>query len=275
MRAEMEQALAEFVVSPSDESATLQLLDQLDAPRYAERRAAFAALLEESALPVGLISKFRGDAASDNQRMMIDQLLNLNDETSAEKRLRGLLKEIATEGITGLSAQVLSALQGREATDAGTTDWARRAIRATVQPGDLPKIRVALKSPTVLVRRAAVVGMAEVLGEAEIDLLLALREDADDATRFRIAILLAEREHRECLDVFASLLHSKAFAYRIQSADALILLTGQDFGYLADAIPEQRKEPADLWGRWVKKFGAKAELAFDQFMLMEDGFGEP
>ena len=273
-RAALESALAEFSISAEEDANTRELLSRLDAPRYEDRRTAFATLLARPSLPTGLIKEIR-QGASTNQRMMIDQILTLNDDSQAEARLVVLLQRIANEGIRGLGSNVLRAVDGRNATDPVTVDWAQRAMKATVLLSDMERIRHALKSKTTLVRRAALAGIAELLGEAEVDLLLALRDDADDAIRFRIAILLAEHKHRECLAVFASLLQSEVFAYRIQSADALILLTGQDFGYLADAILEQRQGPADLWRRWVKKFGTSADVAFDDFTLMEEGFGQP
>ncbi len=265
----MRQALQEFALSPKWNARVQQYLDQLDAPRYEDRRKALAHLMEEPVLPLDKLEAAKRDATPD-KRILIDHVTAAYDPTVNSGMLVRLFDTIAGQELKGLAPEILKALEGRRTPSPALHASARLAFAVTLAEHDQRIIQEALKSKTFVVRELGLRGLYRLKPPDTTKRATTLLHDDEASIRFLAANIVAEAGHRACLITFAELLQSKEFTFRSESHEALQTITNQDFGYYPDAVPEERQRPTEWWQRWVKKFGETAPMRFEEFIPTED-----
>ena len=268
----LRQQLAPFATTQEAVALTKAQIKALESEDYLERRQAMSKLITSTAVKqrldeMGLTLSVEADTA-------LEIIQAAQEETGAEEKLRLLMRRIHMERIQGLTKEILLAWEGRTCTSSDSVRLGREALKATVAAEDVPLLKERLQSKTPFVRELSLVGLQKLLVTEEVmgELLVPLLQDPSESVRLEAAVLAVYHGNRDSLGALASLLDSEAFHLRNQSHEILSAVTEQDFDYYSDGVLKDRKEAAKLWQRWVAKFGAKADLQFQeiQYWLQED-----
>ena len=245
---------------PDERQKLTELLAQLGDDDFFRREAAMRELLRRPIHSPELLERaIKGDDAE--IRWRAEQVRKIGARRMA-RLLSAVFRAIEEREIAGLTEPVLEAIPF--CADEHLLAAARRALSATAggEPGDVELLTRTLTRDDPRVVAAAATTLERVAAEKSDDALLPLLQHDDDRVRLAAARALGNHGGRAALPVLADLLDSDDLHVRSDSADALRMLTGEQFGFVGYEDPERRAASAAQWREWLAAHGETAELHF-------------
>lgn len=234
------------------------MVGKLGHQSYSVRETATRQLLAIPHPPVEVLKK----AAAGNDpevRWRAGNILRVH-AARATPTLHAVLAVIAEKKLTGLTAEVLSAIPQLERPFG--TRLGRRALRATATKDDLELLKKSTGSAQVEIRAAAVSALAAVAEPGAFDALRPFLSDKEpsDVVRLAAARAFASAGKREAVAALVRLLESDDVTLRTQSSITLYAFTGKRFGFAAYDDPANRAKSVKKWREWLSGSGKTAEL---------------
>jgi hypothetical protein len=230
-----------------DQQHVQQLIDQLGAEKFHDRREAMFALSEAPELTQVKLA-----------------LAEVHTDQEIRRRARSLRKKKRAEGDFVLFA-TLRALRLHasprsvpmlmplipQLNDDYLRQEAREALLASVDSTVEHELQTASDSQDVSIREVALVALGRIDSPASEPLLENCLRLANDRLALAAAEGLAWSDPGKSLPTLIRLLNSPSFSIRHQSATLLQTITSQQFGYAPYANIEQRQKARELWNNWL------------------------
>ena len=236
----------------------LNLIGDLGDNDFFRREAAMRELLR---LPVHSPDLFKKaiDAGDPEIRWRLREVLKQSSRKT-EQILHATLQIIRAENMPGLVDLVMRSIPF--CTETYIREEATRTLKTIASAADVPVIKAALKEQDPVTQQVALVTLEHLLGaDAGADVAPFLKSKSPQV-QFTAARALANHGDRRALPALVDLLGTEDIQIRAQSAQALRMVTGQNFSFIAYDTAEKRAAARTEWVNWLASNAETAKLTF-------------
>ncbi len=241
-----------------------KLIDQLGSPDYLARENASSRLKSMIKLPMAELAKASRSSKPEvayRAKFILKFAETRDPQKTSVRVIKSVCHIIASKQIRGLSEVLLKALGNFP--EAWTFQITQKALAVTAEKTDVARLRNAMKSEKHLLRSAGALTLLALMeSEVNEELKQFLKEEKDERVRIGLARAFANRGQRHSVPTLVELLNAQDVNIRVQANQTIKSLTGQRFGFVAYAKPEEREAKIKQWRDWVSESLPKAELNF-------------